>query len=105
MARMSVARVCGANRVTRPDGEALRLEIERHWKDTEPLVLDFEGVVIASVSFFDESFGVLALRHPLGEMTKRIKVENIQPEDRTLLNTIVIARQRERDSGRVKVGA
>jgi hypothetical protein len=27
------------------------------------VVLDFEGVTIASVSFFDESFGVLAQNH------------------------------------------
>ncbi len=96
MPRLSVAKICGANRVSRPDGEALRHLLETHWNDREPLILDFDGVVIASVSFFDESFGVLALRHPLAELTQRIKVENIKPPDRRLLNSIVLARDRER---------
>lgn len=96
MARLSVATVCKTARVSRRDGEALRHLLEQHWNDKEAVVLDFAGVVIASVSFFDESFGVLALHHPLAEMTRRIKVENMQPQDRKLLNTIVVARDRER---------
>jgi hypothetical protein len=74
----------------------LRRHIEQHWNEVEPIVLDFKDVVIASISFFDESFGVLALHHPLAELTRRIKVENIDPPDRQLLNTIVLARERER---------
>jgi hypothetical protein len=72
--------------------------MEEHWNDAEPMVLDFDGVVIASVSFFDESFGLLALRYPLQELTRRFKVENINAPDRRLLNTIVLARDRERDA-------
>jgi hypothetical protein len=98
MANLHVATVCGTSRVSRNDGEALRRIIESHWDDPEPLVLDFSSVVIASVSFFDESFGLLALRHPLSELTIRIKVENIKPPDRKLLNSIVLARERERAS-------
>jgi hypothetical protein len=98
MAKLSVASVCGTSRVSRRDGEALRQIIEAHWDDDEPVVLDFTGVVIASVSFFDESFGLLALHHPLPELTKRIVVENIEAPDRRLLNTIVVARDRERSS-------
>ena len=41
---------------------------------------------------------MLALRHSLGELTRRIKVENMQPNDRNLLNTLVLARERERES-------
>jgi hypothetical protein len=72
--------------------------MEEHWNDAEPMVLDFDGVVIASVSFFDESFGLLALRYPLRELTRRFKVENINAPDRRLLNTVVLARERERDA-------
>jgi hypothetical protein len=95
MTKLLVAEVCKGARVSRRDGEALRGLLESHWNDSEPVVLDFEGVVIASVSFFDESFGALALRHPLSELTRRIKVEHMQPEDRKLLNTLVLARERE----------
>jgi hypothetical protein len=98
MARLLVASICGAKRVSRSDGEALRHRMEAHWNDAEPTVLDFDGVVIASVSFFDESFGVLALHHPLPDLTRRFKVENIRPPDRQLLNSIVVARDREREA-------
>ncbi len=98
MPKLLVAQVCHAARVSRRDGEALRHLLEKNWSDPEPVVLDFEGVVIASVSFFDESFGVLAQHHPLAELTRRIRVENIQPDDRRLLNTIVLAREREREA-------
>ena len=57
MARLLVAEVCKGARVSRKDGEALRALLESHWNDKEPVILDFKGVVIASVSFFDESFG------------------------------------------------
>jgi STAS-like domain of unknown function (DUF4325) len=98
MANLHVATVCGTSRVSRSDGEALRHLIESHWNDPEPLVLDFTGLVIASISFFDESFGLLALQHPLSELTKRIKVENLKLPDQKLLNKIVLARERERVS-------
>ena len=97
MGRILVAKISEAARVSRADGEALRHRIEEQWNDAEPTVLDFDGVVIASVSFFDESFGMLALRHPLPVLTGRIKVENINAADRQLLNSIVLARGRERE--------
>jgi hypothetical protein len=59
MNRLLIADVCKGARVSRRDGEALRGLLESHWNDKEPVTLDFSGVVIASVSFFDESFGVL----------------------------------------------
>ena len=84
--------------MTRGDGAHLRREIEAHMHDEEPVVLDFSGVRIASVSFFDESLGVLAKTHTIQELTRRVKVENIDPADRKLLNTIVVARDKERRS-------
>ena len=51
--------------------------IESHWSDAEQLVLDFDGVRVGSVSFFDESFEMLAKQHSIDDLTKRIKVENI----------------------------
>jgi hypothetical protein len=76
MARLLVAKICGAKRVSRSDGEALRHRMEEHWDDAEPMVLDFDGVVIASVSFFDESFGVLALRYRLRHPKARIRFDS-----------------------------
>jgi STAS-like domain of unknown function (DUF4325) len=85
-------------RVSRSDGARLRRLIETHWSDDDALVLDFSGVRIASVSFFDESIGLLARTHPLDELQRRVRVENIDPSDRALLNQIVLSRARERSS-------
>jgi hypothetical protein len=95
MPRIDISKHC-ASRVTRGDGAHLRHAIEQAWEGTEPVVLDFDGVTIASVSFFDESLGLLALSHPLSELTARVQVENIVPADRSLLNSIVQSRSRER---------
>jgi hypothetical protein len=102
--RLLVADVCGAARVSRADGGALRQHIEEHWGESQPTVVDFSGVTIASVSFFDESFGMLALVHPIEDLTRHIKVENIAPPDRKLLNSIVLSRQRERQTRRNGAG-
>jgi hypothetical protein len=96
MARIHIATDYESKRVTRSDGAELRAAIEKHWSDAEPVVLDFTGVRIASVSFFDESLGRLALLHPVEELTTRVKVENIDPADRRLLDDIVRSRSRER---------
>lgn len=98
MARLSIANECKSALVSRGDGALLRRAIESHWSDSEQLVLDFADVRVASVSFFDESFGMLAKRHSIDELTKRIKVENIDPSDRALLNRIVLSRSRERSA-------
>jgi hypothetical protein len=95
MSRLNVSAYC-ARRLTRGDGAHLRHAIENAWNDSEPLVLDFAGVTVASVSFFDEALGLLARQHALEELTKRVKVENMMPADRALLNTIVLSRSRER---------
>lgn len=80
----------------------MRHAIEKAWDGEEPLVLDFSNVSIASVSFFDEALGLLAREHPLEDLTARVKVENMSPSDRALLNGIVLSRAKERDSTKPK---
>ncbi len=94
---MHIESYCRTKRVSRGDGAHVRRAIEEHWNDAEPLVLDFDGVRIASVSFFDEALGLLARKHELEILTQHVKVENIDPADRTLLNRIVLARAKERE--------
>jgi hypothetical protein len=98
--RINIADFCGAAHVSRGDGAHLRSAIEQSWDAPEPLVLDFSNIRIASVSFFDESFGLLAREHPLDELTRRVRVENMDPSDRALLNRIVQSRARERTNAR-----
>ncbi len=100
MPRLNIAAFCGAAHVSREDGARLRGAIEESWEAPEQLVLDFSNVRIASVSFFDESLGLLAREHSLEELTRRVRVENMDPADRKLLNSIVQSRARERAGAR-----
>lgn len=96
MPRLEIASYCKARLVSRGDGAHLRRAIEEAWNADGPLVLDFANVRVASVSFFDEALGLLAREYPIDELTKRVRVENIDPGDRTLLNNIVRSRAKER---------
>jgi hypothetical protein len=94
--RIDVVALCGSSRVSRQDGKRLRDAIEHSWQLGEPVELDFGEVRIASVSFLDEAIAVLALQNPLSEIKARIRVTNIRPEDRMLLNSLLGARAKER---------
>jgi hypothetical protein len=99
MSRLKISEYCKSKYVTRGDGAYLRRAIEQRWSEPDQLVLDFTGVRIASVSFFDESLGLLAKQHALEELTRRVRVEHMDPADKALLNSIVVARARERRDG------
>ena len=95
--KLNIDEFCRSARVSRPDGARVREAIIANWGSGEPIELDFAGVRIASVSFFDESIGLLALEHPPGEISARIRVVNIGPADRSLLNKVVSDRVHERE--------
>jgi hypothetical protein len=97
MTRVSVAAICGNSTVSRQDGALLRNAIELAWAEG-PVVIDFNNRRIASVSFFDESLGLLARRLPVQELAARVRVENIGAADRALLNKIVLQRANERSA-------
>lgn len=98
MARLLISESVGTNPVTREDGARLRGLIEQYWSEEDTLVLDFAGLRIASVSFFDESLGMLATKHPVEQLAQRVKVENIDSQDRRLLNSIVLSRAKDRQA-------
>lgn len=97
MPRIQIAQLSHGSNVTRADGAVLRTAIEQRWNDAEPVILDFQALRIASVSFFDESVGVLAKAHGREVIAKRLRVENIDSSDRKLLNEIVSSRAREHE--------
>lgn len=97
MSRILVSNICPESHVTRSDGAVLRDAIEQTWTDEQPTTLDFSGLRVASVSFFDESIGVLARAHGRDMIAKRLRVEGIDANDRNLLNEIVSSRSREHE--------
>ncbi len=99
MATILVATLGKGAHITRPDGARLRKLVEEHWTDTEPVTLDFAGLRVASVSFFDEALGLLAQKHGVKVLLSHVTVQNIDPSDRKLLNSIVSSRAKERQAG------
>ncbi len=80
---------------TRDDGKPLREYLASRWEETEKFVIDFGNLNIASVSFMDEAFGMLAETHGKRELTKKLEIQSIDPEDKTLLNGILRSRLKQ----------
>jgi STAS-like domain of unknown function (DUF4325) len=93
--RIAVKDQLGNDVVSREHGARMRILLENALKcgDT-PIVVDFAGMKITSVSFFDESFGVLAKQY--GEqLLRNFKLDEIDAFDLALVHDIVSSRSRE----------
>lgn len=53
----------------------LRAHIEENWNAQEPVVLDFSGVRVASVSFLDEALGLLARAHGTEVLASEVRLD------------------------------
>lgn len=93
--RINVKEICGKHTVTRSDGKKIHAIIMRHWDDEEPIEIDFGNIMIASVSFMDESIGILGLNYSKDEIVRKIKLKNITDQDKKLLSDIVLSRLRQ----------
>ncbi|MFC1521542.1 STAS-like domain-containing protein [Elusimicrobiota bacterium] len=94
--KIQIKTICGKNTVTRDDGKKIRKLIKEAWAKDEIVELDFGNLIIASVSFMDEAVGVLALKHTKEEITIKIRLKNINPQDKVLLNDILLSRFRQK---------
>ncbi len=79
--------------VTREHGRKLSRLVEDALADA-PVVIDFDGLQITSVSFFDEAFGQLALARG-DDLRSVIRLENIDPFDLALVTDIIMSRARQ----------
>jgi hypothetical protein len=91
--RIEVKKELGSELVTRAHGKRLRELILNAWADP-PVVVDFEGLRINSVSFFDEAFGKIALTHSMQEL-KKIESRGLEKFDSALLQDIITSRLSE----------
>jgi uncharacterized protein DUF4325 len=94
MTRIDVKTQLGGDVVSREHGEKMRILLEKALEKSESVIVDFAGMQITSVSFFDESFGTLAKRYGESVLAK-IKLEEIDPFDLALVQDIVSSRARE----------
>jgi hypothetical protein len=95
MTRIEVKTQLGHNVVSREHGKTMRALLEKALSDTPSVIVDFEGMQITSVSFFDESFGVLAKQYGGEALLNRVKFERIDPFDLALVRDIIASRWRE----------
>ncbi len=95
MTRIEVKTQLGQNVVSREHGKTMRALLEKALANTPPVIVDFEGMQITSVSFFDESFGVLAKKHGDEALLQKVKFERIDPFDLALVKDIIASRWRE----------
>ena len=86
----------GIDVVTREHGRKLRNLVEGALADAEPpVIVDFDGLRISSVSFFDEAFGQLALRCGTADPFEKIELRRLDKFDSALVHDIINSRLRE----------
>src|SRR5262245_18377561 len=100
ISHINLMELVGKNTVTRDDGKIVYDRIQTLWNKTDQISVNFDNVLIASVSFMDEAFGHLALNHSPAEIKGKLKFSNISDFDRALLNDIFFSRFRQRNLSR-----
>ena len=96
--RIEVKKELGSDIVTREHGNRLRQLILREWSNA-PVIVDFDELRVNSVSFFDESFGQLALEYSKEELLKHVRFEGLDQFDSALVQDIISSRSREANRG------
>ena len=97
--KIDIRKICGKNTVTRDDGEKIYRILNEKWDEERTFFIDFDNILVASVSFMDEAFGRLALQHTKEDLKKKIEFKNIVEYDRALLNDILYSRFRQKGLG------
>jgi hypothetical protein len=97
--KINIKKICGKKTVTRDDGEKIYKILNEKWDEEQIFYIEFDNILVASVSFMDEAFGQLALHYTKGDLQKKIKFDNIVEYDRALLNDILYSRFRQKDLG------
>jgi hypothetical protein len=93
--KLKIKDICGSNTVTRADGKKIHQSILEHWDKANTIEVDFDNLVIASVSFLDEAIGQLALRYKKRELISKLRLHRISSHDKRRLNDIFISRYRQ----------
>jgi len=101
--KIDIRQICEKRTVTRDDGERIYKILSEKWDEEQIFHIDFDNILVASVSFIDEAFGQLALRHTKGDLQKKIRFDNMVEYDRALLNDILYSRFRQKELGENRV--
>lgn len=96
MRTICVKEELGRDIVTREHGRRLYAMVRSALGAGEDRVtVNFEGLQVTSVSFFDEAFGTLAKEMGQERFASVVRLADIDPFDRALVNDIVLSRSRQ----------
>jgi hypothetical protein len=93
---VSIKEICGNKITTRDDGLIINEILKNYWNHHDEIVIDFNNIPIASVSFLDQAIGVLALERELAEVRAKLHYKNISSFDLRLLEDILTSRAMQR---------
>lgn len=96
-ATIKIEQISGKNTVSREDGKLLYDKIKQLWTNSDQITVDFDNLIVASVSFMDEAFGHLALEYSREELKRKLRFVGMNEYDRALLNDIILSRVRQRN--------
>jgi len=97
--KINIQKICGKKTVTRDDGEKIHNLITKEWGPKQTFYINFDNILVASVSFIDEAFGKLALEHSKEVLKQKLRFEQMVDYDRALLNDIMFSRFRQKELG------
>jgi hypothetical protein len=93
---LKVRDICGTKVVTREDGKKINKKILDAWDSERKIVVDFENIPIASVSFLDQAIGILVLSFNEKTVREKLHLLNMSSFDAKLLEDIMISREHQR---------
>ncbi|MEW6379729.1 MAG: STAS-like domain-containing protein [bacterium] len=96
--KIHITQLCEKRTVSRDDGEKLNKVLREKWDEENIFDIDFENILVASVSFIDEAFGKLALQHTKEDLKRKLRFKNILKYDLALLNDIINSRLRQKET-------
>jgi len=97
--KVNLKETCGKQTITRDDGKRINEIIIKAWNKEEKIIIDFNNILIASVSFLDEAFGKLSFDCSKEKLREKLVLKNIENYDRNLLNDVLISRYRQKELG------
>lgn len=92
------------NVTTRDDGAVLRNHLASYWDYVDCFRIDFQRMQVASVSFIDEAFGMLAESHSRKEIEAKLKLLNMNQYDKQMFESILASRTKQFRKNKGKSG-
>lgn len=97
--KIDIKTTCGKQTVTRDDGERIQHILSDNWDKEKIFEIDFDNILVASVSFMDQAFGKIALNYEKSSIQSKLNFKNILDYDKALLNDIFRSRFRQKELG------